>query len=656
MLNSNDVSALRTRSTNDAQLAADRTRLINSKDNYIAAPLASAGTGNKSGVDENEEITVTLALMYLLDPVAHANAGARVVTRVLDMCTHANTADWTPQSWLNMGSAAFAVAVGYDWCYNAFTDAQRTSVESGAKTRGIDQYNAHEVSQTSLEMWHGDNWAGQINGGIGCLIRALWNETTYQATLNTAWSNWEARIQRGTIWSDLNSVRWDRPLESSGGYREGGYIDYYIQKVIAALATYKAQVGSHHSFWSTWGPKARNAGKFVMHKAGPPASLTTDTAHNGEPLMLRFSDGSDRWMGDEDAAWVGYVANEYNDAFLRGVLQASRSWRQDDITPSHVLGVERFIWYRDAGQTVTAAGEPRDAYFADTALWTARSSWTDPNAIYVGGRVGGSCEEGHTHIDRGSPLLFGHGVDYLCDLGEDRREGAGGGVYDNFHSPSEENGDRWRFPRLRASGHSCVVINPNNQPDQRVGFDTRQWFGTVISHAEEVASPFIVMDLTELYSGRTPWTNVTSVKRGWKLDARNKLIIQDEVSAGSGAALDLWALYQTRKTGTTSRITFQSSNREAIMAAPGTDNRRCFCRILEPAAATFAKRNVTPLPGVTYLYSGTDINSNSGFETLYVNLNVNSSSTLRLSVMFMPLGDAESNPTSFPTVTALSSW
>jgi Heparinase II/III-like protein len=657
MLNSLDVADLRALVASEAQLSGDVSRLVSQKSSYLSAPLASASTFDKVGAENNERIITSLALMYLLDPVAHGDAGNRVVSRVLDTCTHANTANWVRQEWLQMGPSAFSVAVGYDWCYKRFTDAQRTQVESGAKTRGIDPYNAHNSSSGPLRMWHGWNWAGQINGGIGCLIRALWNETTYQTTLATAWANWESRVQRGTVWTDFEAKRYWAPLSVDGGQKEGGYLDYYIHKVLAAFATYRAHTGPDHPFWAAYAHLAVGAARFARHKVGPPDN-NVGSGHNGEPLLLRFSDGSDRWVSPNEVAWVGYVAKRLNDDHIRGILQASRSWGSGPPPVTGVLGAQRIVWYEGRGTQPTANGEPRDALYRDTTIWSARSSWTDPNAIYVGARVGGDVDEGHTHLDRGSFMLFGHGVDYFVDMGEDKREGgnpySAGGEYDNFFVPTEENGNRWRFPRLRASGHNTLVINPDNSPDQRVGVQTRSWASpTIEKHAEEVASPYCVTNLTPLYTGRAPWTNVTSVRRGLKFDSRNKLIVQDEIKAS--ANLDVWALMHTRRPGAgASSITFASSNKVAIVAARGADNRRCYCRILAPTSAVFAKRAYGALPGVTYLYSGTNIEDNSDRETLYVKLSGQSS--YRLVVMLMPLADGQADATTFPGVVALDNW
>jgi hypothetical protein len=654
MLNSLDVADLRALVASDAQLSGDVSRLVSQKSSYVSARLASASTFDKVGAENNERIITSLALMYLLDPVAHADAGNRVVQRVLDTCTRAKTANWVRQSWLQMGPSAFSVAIGYDWCYDRFTDAQRTQVESGAKTRGIDPYNAHKDSSGPLQMWHGWNWAGQINGGIGCLIRALWGETTYQGVLDTAWANWESRVQRGTIWTDFGGVRYWAPLNVDGGYKEGGYLDYYISKVLAAFATYRAHTGADHPFWATYAPLAAGAARFTRHKVGPP-DATPGSGHNGEPFFLRFSDGSGPWAGSGESSWVGYVGKTLNDDYIRGTLQESRGWSPGNPGVLGVSGAQRIIWYEAPGVTAAASGQPRDAFYPETAIWSTRSSWTDPNAIYVGGRVAGDVDRGHTHLDRGSYVLYSHGITYIHDLGEDKRGGVTGVEYDRFFTPTEENGDRWRFPRLRGSGHNTLVINPDNQPDQRTGLQTRAWATPIVEkHAEEVTSPFVVADMTNIYSGRPPWGSVTSVRRGLKLDSRNKLIVQDEIKCGSEDTI--YSLMHVRRPGgaSTSAITFADSNRTAIIAAPGTDNRRCFCQILSPSNAVFAQKAYGALLGTTYLYSGTDINNNSSFETLYIKLTESTSYTL--CVVLWPLAHGEGNPTTFPEVVALDLW
>lgn len=130
-----------------------------------------------------------------------------------------------------------------------------------------------------------------------------------------------------------------------------------------------------------------------------------------------------------------------------------------------------------------------------------RSSWTDPEALYVG-ISGGINDSGGSHRDKGSFIFETQGVRWSIDMGR--------------------NGNSTMPYLKRAETHSALVINPEfNHMGQTENVATG-----VIKQDSKPRGAYMVYDLIGAYS---EWAN--EYKRGFLVaDERNTLTIRDEIS------------------------------------------------------------------------------------------------------------------------------
>ena len=85
-----------------------------------------------------------------------------------------------------------------------------------------------------------------------------------------------------------------------------------------------------------------------------------------------------------------------------------------------------------------------------------RSSWTDPNATFVGFK-GGSPSANHGQMDIGSFVLDADGVRWAMDLGAEGYHGIesrGMNLWDR-----SQDSDRWTIFRQCNAGHNTLVID-----------------------------------------------------------------------------------------------------------------------------------------------------------------------------------------------------
>jgi hypothetical protein len=89
-----------------------------------------------------------------------------------------------------------------------------------------------------------------------------------------------------------------------------------------------------------------------------------------------------------------------------------------------------------------------------------RTSWTDPNAIYLAIKAG-SPGASHGHMDIGSFIMEADGVRWSLDLGMQAYhtlEARGFGLWDG-----RQGGDRWKLFRYHNRGHSTLLVDDREQ-------------------------------------------------------------------------------------------------------------------------------------------------------------------------------------------------
>ena len=74
------------------------------------------------------------------------------------------------------------------------------------------------------------------------------------------------------------------------------------------------------------------------------------------------------------------------------------------------------IWYRPGDDGAEAVQMPLDRYFRKVENGTFRSSWTDPDAIWMAFH-GGENDVAHTHLDSGSFVIDAMGMNWAMDPG-----------------------------------------------------------------------------------------------------------------------------------------------------------------------------------------------------------------------------------------------
>jgi hypothetical protein len=134
-----------------------------------------------------------------------------------------------------------------------------------------------------------------------------------------------------------------------------------------------------------------------------------------------------------------------------------------------------------------------------------RTSWTDPDAIYLGFK-GGSPSVNHGHMDVGSFIIEADGVRWAIDLGAQgyhSLESLGMNIWGRT-----QDAERWTVYRLNNYSHSTLTVNGELQ---RV-----DGYAKIDRHSDDSGFSYGISDISSLYS-----TTLESAIRGAGIVDRN---------------------------------------------------------------------------------------------------------------------------------------
>lgn len=405
----------------------------------------------------------TLSLMYRL------HSDRRDLDRLWqEMQAVAAFPDFNPRHFLDTAEMTHALAIAYDWLYDAWTADQRKTIREAMIRHGLKPGLAVYESGRG---WHRSehNWNQVCNGGLSMGALAIADE--------------EPKLAGAILHHAIASVpRAMRSYAPDGAWGEGpGYWGYATSYNVVMLAGLESALGSDFGLSKIEGFDSN--GLFPIYMTGP-----TGRAFN-------FSDSGDRVGRADPMFWLA-----------RRFRQPVFTWFAASLDrPS----AQAMIWYQEPGQDPATAGLPLDKHFRKADAAVLRGAWNDPKATWVAVQAG-SNRVNHNHLDLGSFVLEALGQRWAVDLGAD-----------NYNLPGFFGRERYTYYRLRAEGHNTLVLNPGQGPDQDPQATARiSKFDSQPKHA------FVVADLTPAYA-----QHAQRVQRGIALLDRRHVLVQDEVEA-----------------------------------------------------------------------------------------------------------------------------
>jgi hypothetical protein len=428
-----------------------------------------------------------------------------------------------------------ALGIAYDWLYDSWSDQQRQILTEAILTHGLDSAWEAYQGEAPHGWWTkvGHNWNQVCNGGIGVAALAIAEEkpeftskVLYEALTRIP----EAMVHYGP----------------DGGWNEGpGYWHYATSYNVYLLAALETALGTDFGLSEIEG--FAEAGSFPIYMTGPAGKT------------FNFADGGDRPIRAPELFWLARRFQRPEYAVYQ--VRHSRGSTLD------------LLWFDPELIAREASRLPLDAYYRGLEVVTMRSSWTDPDAFFVGFKAGDN-KANHSNLDVGTFVLDAFGKRWAVDLGAD-----------DYNLPSYfdkgREGERWTYYRMRAEGHNTLVIDPSPTADQDP-------FGEAVigRFRSRPGQAYAASNLAPAY-GKEPNTVRRSVTllRG-KRDKSPKVVIEDVVEMDDDAQV-WWFLH------TPAAVRLEEKGRFAILAM---GERELSVKLTSPQDAQFIVMDAKPLP------------------------------------------------------------
>ncbi|MFN8356725.1 MAG: heparinase II/III family protein [Spirosomataceae bacterium] len=450
-------------------------------DKYINAVIASANAMVNKAELKRELIGPRLLSVSreLLSRTTHLALAYRFTgdTKYLNaalsnMRTVCEFSDWNPSHFLDVAEMLNGVAIGYDWLYNDMSTSDKVYFRERIKTKGLAEYR--KVYETAW--WHrGDNnWNQVCNGGL--LVGAL----SIAETDPTYAAEYLPKVIENLPFSN-------KFYAPDGAWYEGpGYWAYATEYLSYGMSALQTAMGNLYNLDKTEG--LSKSGLVPMICAGP------------TNYILNFADSGENSKATTSAAML-FLSTLYNNPQIANYLHSYLKSSNALATPFHV------VWYK--APTAEAAAPPLDYYLRGeiNELVFLRSSWTDPNASWIGFKSGVNSSN-HSHLDVGNFELDAGGMRWAKDLGSDDYD------LDGYWDMGV-NGKRWSYYRLNSFSHNVPLLGNKNQYELAKA--------SFISTDLNTATPSASLDLTQAYRD----FSTKSIRKVSLVDNRKNFLIED---------------------------------------------------------------------------------------------------------------------------------
>lgn len=401
--------------------------------------------------------------------------------------------DWNPSHFLDVAEMTMGVAIGYDWLFNDLSQSSKDIIKEAILKKGIEP---SLDSKYNYWLKNTNNWNQVCNAGMSYGALAIYEENPTLA---------RQIIDRaiGTIQLPMGDYK------PEGAYPEGysywGYGTSFnvmfisaMQKVFNTDFTLSETEGFLKTagyFQNMVGTSGKN---FNYSDAGGGASLS--------PAMFWFANHN------KDNGLL-YVEKNY--------LNDGKSMGRDRLLPAAM------IWGKD--MSLDKANAPKQLAWVGQGknpVALMRTSWTDPNAIYVGFKTG-SPSVSHGHMDVGSFVMDANGERWSMDFGMQE--------YESLESKGvnlwgmAQNSQRWQVYRYNNLAHSTLAFD--NEFQRVEGKAAIQQYTTQPKFLSAVS------DISAVYKGKA-----SEVKRGVAIIDQKYVAVKDEIAVAENQTTVRWAM------------------------------------------------------------------------------------------------------------------
>ena len=454
-----------------------------------------------------------------------------------DMLTAAAFGDWNPSHFLDVGEMTAAVALGYDWLFDALAADTRATLRQAILEKGIKPGLAVKKGWPTTE----NNWNQVCYGGLSLGALAIADESP------------EVARQILTLAQKNNPIGL-KPYAPSGIYPEGpGYWNYGTSYQVLLISALQTALGTDWNLSAA--PGFLTSAEALVEQIGP----------TGRPF--NFSDCGDSVPFEPTLFWFAQKLKQPSLIYFQNqLLQQNLATSQKEGKESKGGRLLPFlaIWINNLPKNITPPTLPL-AWHGDgpNPVGVFRSSWTDSNALFVAFK-GGSGSVSHGHMDAGSFVLDAGGVRWASDLGAQNYysvESKGWALFDK-----KQDGDRWTVYRLNNFSHNTLTLGGKLH---NVAGDAR---------ITEFTDKSATVNLSQVFAGQA-----SSVIRRFRVDDNRTTVIRDDITGAKPGLSVRWQM-----------LTHTKISVDKNQATLQQDGKILSAKILSPAGAKFEIASAQP--------------------------------------------------------------
>jgi hypothetical protein len=477
MIRSNDFSEMKAEISGSKIKSRIHSDILKESERILTLPQLERIQIGIRLLDKSRE---SLRRIFFLSYAYRSTLDARFLKRAEEeIVTVSNFSDWNPSHFLDVGEMTMAVAIGYDWLFNELTETTKELARQAIIQKGL------EPSYNEKFNWFvktTNNWNQVCHAGMvfGALAIAEKNQEL------------SARVIQRAIEFLPNSMQFYAP---DGAYPEGYmYWDYGTTFNVLLIDALEKAFGSDFGLSQQQG--FLESASYIQHMIGP-----TLLPHNwGDATNDSYLSPAVFWFAnkrsDTSILWFqNKIASQSKENFSRNrVLPAlllwSKSLEVDKVAPPVATS-----W---SGQGKSPVG-------------LMRTSWTDPNAFFVGFKAG-SASVSHAHMDAGSFVIDALGERWALDFGMQSYhslESKGVRLWD-----MRQNSERWKVFRYNNFVHNTLTVDD--------ALHNVNGYSKI--ERESKSKLFFTTDLTEVLAPA-----LKKAERGIKIVDNRQVIVRDEI-------------------------------------------------------------------------------------------------------------------------------
>ena len=412
-----------------------------------------------------------------------------------EMLAISNFSDWNPSHFLDVAEMTMAVSIGYDWLYPKLSDESRKTIHEAIVSKGLNQSLDPKYNSWLKVV---NNWNQVCNAGM-----------TYGAL---AVAEDYPELSKKMIDNALNSIH--LPMDEykpDGAYPEGfGYWGYGTSFNVMFLSAIEKVFSTDFGLTSTPG-FLQTAGFYEnMNAVSTLCFNWGDSGQRGDlsPAMFWFAQRNN----DPSQLWIEkrYLEKEDYSSFVSDRLfPAIMIWGKD--LPLDKITVPKYNVWKGQGAN---------------PVCMMRTSWTDPNAIYLGFKAG-SPSVNHGHMDIGSFVMESEGSRWATDFGMQDYESLESKGIQVFGRT--QDAQRWSIFRINNRAHNTLTVN--DQLQQVKGYAKIDQF------SDKPDFMYAISDISSVYENQ-----LASANRGVAIVDQKFVVVRDELVAPDKPTTVRWTM------------------------------------------------------------------------------------------------------------------